>query len=218
MFTVANFCERALLLDKGELIASGACKEVVKEYSRILQGMETRPSETIGKSIPSIASNNNLIKRSSAIGTTWITGVGLCGKTGPGPHLVEINSWATVMMEVMAATDCNDVFPGMMIRTIDGVDCFHSNGHIIRRYVSCRAGLKQMIEMQFCANLCPGTYTITVDLQRVGMGKPTTLDVAWDVILITVPTEGALDVGGIARLPFKIDSHPTPPEDQYAGR
>lgn len=213
--TINQICDRAILLNKGMVVASGAASKVSERYNKLLFGLEEgkieRASVNHKKNITGEVcevSDVPGLRAKTPSGmvdpTGFITEVGVIGK-----HYENLvfNSGETVefIMKVKFNVRTEDIIMGMMITTTQGVDCYHTNllckGAIIE---VANSGELYTIVFKLDLNLCSGTYIVVFDCQYNMSSTPKLVDIFYEALKITINPKGLIEDGGIAALDATI--------------
>ena len=222
--SVVAMCDRALLLDGGEVKALGDPKRVVNQYleSMFFPGSHTPRAPGEGGPIKRLDANHLIMepnvdscKRRVTYNDSeyrWGNGearivdyllLAADGKeitTGcqPGQSL-------KLRLGVFFHQPASDLIYGFTIKTIGGAEVFGTNSELKGIQIENKGGNKfAAVEFAFCAHLIPGEYFISVGVViREETGPETALDRRYDLLHLKIH-EDKRDAFGIAAVDMQI--------------
>lgn len=219
--TVEKFCQRGVLLHKGEVQGIGPAKEIVDQYYALLYSDEKayqryqtnksgsqdlprsaqadRPGINAGAvtANPQDAATSGL--RAVIAGWDVVDTQGLpCEKCSTGETFV-------VRFLVDVREPVHEIQAGLLIRTVEGVSAFGTSTlYHEKNIVHPSEGSRYAVEFEIEASLCAGTYFITLAIaEAISHSDMRYLDRKTDVIVITVSQPRTL-ASGIAMLDAKV--------------
>ncbi|MEN0678089.1 ABC transporter ATP-binding protein [Plesiomonas shigelloides] len=221
--TVEKFCQRAVLLNKGNVEGIGAAKEIVDQYHALLYSDEKTYARYLNSLLPSEISKSMLIdpqeetgsvtnddvfdndNKSSDNNDALITKWG-CYDTNSLPcEVYRVGEVASIEFEISALGNIKELQAGILIRTIEGVSVFGTSTlyHGMNMY-DLRVGEKIIAKFDFNLNLCEGTYFVTLAIaESISHADMRYLDKKTDVLIMKV-FHGKTTMSGIAALPVNV--------------
>lgn len=222
--TVEKFCQRGVLLHRGEMHGIGPAKEIVDLYHALLYSDEKvylKYQNTAAASIR-ITPINSL---SPASNDTDESGQALINQLDTFSNHATIRRWeildkagmpceqfhsgerAKVSFYVDVLTPIEEVQAGILIRTVEGVNVFGTSTlYYNKNITSVFAGDSLRFDFDIELNLCEGSYFITLSIAKaISYGDMSYLDRKTDVIIIKVYQHRIL-ASGIAMLDTTVDA------------
>lgn len=151
---VKMLCDRAIVLDKGNVIANEEPEVAVNIYNQLLggedEGEATRPS------LP----QNGYGTFDVAFEDVSITG------QDSDHHIVSSGEVMNLAMDISAQEQVESLTVGMMIRDRFGQDLFGTNSHHLGHEITIGKGEKKRYTFAIPMQLAPGKYTVTVALHE----------------------------------------------------
>ena len=169
MNTVAQFCDRAIWLERGCVVASGSAKEVSESYLRAMLGdansaaiahapianTASSPSKTLGGDI---APEMRYGSGAAAIELVEVVDV-----DGNAVQFLQPRAQYALRARVRAVQALEDLHVGFSIRTVRGVEVFSINPRPQQVAPVVLAPQETVIaEVAFTNHLAPGDYFLTV--------------------------------------------------------
>lgn len=210
---VKTYCDKAVLLNNGEVLETGNPKDVVSTYLRILRNFELKTkidkTENItevkkisnDKSLDFIEKSIWYNKNEYKYGTeeAIFTKIGLFDENGCAIKEFEIGSIMTMVVEFKANEDIDELFFGYGIRNIQGQDLIVFNG--TPKYdnfgiKNLKKGQSYKIQVKYKINVVPHDYCITLSLAK--KGDKEIIQIRYDVLLFKVTGKGRLYAGFFA--------------------
>lgn len=151
--TVASLCDRAVYLQKGEIIAEGTSVDVVDRYQRDI-------SEMVGGAV-------GKWEGGAVYGTGSMTLHDIRLETAAGDDSLGTGDRVRVVFEVEAHEQVDDPTFGLIVRANDGTYLYDTNT-LWRRLDtgSFAPGTRATVAFDLAVNLLPGRYTVTVAASR----------------------------------------------------
>lgn len=222
--TVEKFCQRGILLHRGEVHGIGSAKEIVDQYHALLYSDEkaylryqaaTRQSETqFEKSsnstnlsdtdgIANIEENNRLSVASDirAVITDWVV------TDVQGSHSEQFMTGEDLIIRffVDVLNPIEEIQAGILLRTVEGVSAFGTSTlYHQSNYKGAKSGNRLMYEFEIKARLCAGSYFVTLAIaESISHGDMLYLDRKTDVIVIKIH-QPRTTASGIAMLDTNV--------------
>lgn len=211
--TVEKFCQRGVLLHKGEVHGIGPAKEIVDQYHALLYSDEkaylryqaaSAPLETaatpFGQSdtqTPQIdALEAHLTERPSDIRAV-ITGWEVLDVEGNWSEQFVANEYITIRFFVDILSPVEEIQAGILIRTVEGVSAFGTSTLYHQcNYRNAGSGNSLRFDFELKASLCAGSYFVTLAIaEAVSHGDMLYLDRKTDVIVIKIHQPRILATG-----------------------
>jgi len=151
MNAVKMLCDRAMLMDRGELVEQGEPEYVVNTYNYLIAKRSDQENRL------------TLIDRSSHhYGTLAVE---ICAVTVKGEQscadVVSAGENVTITLTIKAHQDLNNVTVGILIRDKYGQDIFGINSYHLGHRIDLQKEQKIIVVYQCAMNIGPGKYTIT---------------------------------------------------------
>ncbi|PAT33388.1 teichoic acid ABC transporter ATP-binding protein [Vandammella animalimorsus] len=219
--TVEKFCQRGVLLHKGNVHGIGPAKEIVDQYHALLYSDEKTYIRYLQQSQATdtpLASADQTTTHQQA--ESLISDEGETNTTG---MRAVIAHWQILDAsgnpcdqfmtgETMTLRFCADVLrpideiqAGLLIRTVEGVSAFGTSTlYHQKNFTNAQPGTRLVFDFELRADLCAGTYFATLAIaEAISHGDMTYLDRKTDVIVFTVHQPRIL-ASGIAMLDTKV--------------
>lgn len=215
--TVEKFCQRGVLLHKGEVHGIGPAKEIVDQYHALLYSDEKAylryQSVRASSSLPPAPAIRSSTHPASAVAE------GSNEAAAPSDILAVISDWEVLDMEgnrseqfitgdkltvrffVDILNPIEEAQAGILLRTVEGVSVFGTSTLYHQcNYKNARPGSQLVFDFQIKASLCAGCYFITLAIaEAITCGDMLYLDRKTDVIVIQIH-ETRTPASGIAML------------------
>lgn len=203
--TVEKFCQRGVLLHKGEVHGVGPAKEIVDQYHALLYSDERsylryvnqNSRQAVDKASSVVLAGENDIESLQeddissqekdglrAVISNW----GIYNASGEISEVFYTGNKATVQFEVDVIRSVEEIQAGILIRTVEGVSAFGTSTlyHDCNQ-VNARKGTKLVFSFDIELSLCPGSYFITLAIaEAISHGDMAYLDRKTDAIIIKV--------------------------------
>lgn len=217
--TVEKFCQRAVLLHKGEMHGVGDAKKIVDQYHALLYSDEkaylrylnaqtpTSPNsssiqsdmpeatlEDLGADIsPNVDDNTGY----SAMIRSWF----ILDAEGNPCEAFRSGDWAKIVFIADILAPIKEIQAGLLIRTVEGVSAFGTSSVYHKaNYLHAMGGEMLRVEFVIQLQLCEGAYFVTLSLaEAIPQGDMNYLDRKTDVIILRISEQPILG-SGIAAL------------------
>ena len=184
--TLGSICDRAILLDRGKVLADGQPNAVGKLYHELL--FASKPPETsvtsVDAAIPEVTPREHRYGEHRAI----IIGVRLLDQAGNPSQHMDVDGAYLVRWEIEAQEDVNDYVLGLLIRTATGMEVFGTDSTFWDRHdfpKVLRAGHRYRFDIAFTNRLAPGRFFLTASISK---SNGTKLDMRFDCLMFEVMT------------------------------
>jgi lipopolysaccharide transport system ATP-binding protein len=214
--TVEKFCQRGILLHKGEIHGLGPAKDIVDQYHALLYSDEkayvryqkatsqsaavTRPfsyscsSELQGSDEQDISSSSGEIR---AIISGWL----IVDSEGNRCEHFKSGDKMTIRFNVDVVNPIKELQAGILFRTVEGVSAFGTSTLYHKsNYKNAKKGSRLICEFRLRASLCAGTYFVTLAIaEAISHGDMLYLDRKTDIVVVQINQMPIL-ASGIAML------------------
>lgn len=216
---VKNFCNEAVLLHKGAMIAHGATAEVADRYGALLSGLRSRRGdpgsgldpEANEDDAPDFKEDPALERRAARVrhgtGEARVSNVELLDASGGPTQAVAPDEPATVRVHLEYAEDVKDSAVGITLRNKAGLDVFSTT--TAREGVRVgprRAGERLIVDFSLKMPLRHGPYSVAA---AVSHPKEKDLHMDWVDVAAAFRLERlrGRPVGGLVDLPTAARVH-----------
>ncbi|MEZ6972707.1 MULTISPECIES: ABC transporter ATP-binding protein [Aeromonas] len=231
--SVIELCDRALLLDRGEVLLEGEPKNVIHNYHKLLhmEGDERDRfrdhlcqtgfgngyvSASVDIEAPSVTTSGGFLADMTPQSTVWyesngalITQVRLENAVGEIVNVLESGLRYRYCFNVNFDQEAFEVGFGMLIKTLSGVELGGgtSTRNHEHRIAYVAAGTKLAVEFDFECALRNGTYFLNCGCSALIQGERTFLHRGVDVAMFQVICESADSTGMVDFSPLiKLDN------------
>lgn len=216
--TVEKFCQRGVLLHKGEMRGIGPAKEIVDQYHALLYSDEKaylRYQASRDANQHSSALQNQHAKEdtpSSGLSTednsglrAVISGWDIFDTQGNPCEQYQTGDIFKVKLLIDVLSSVEEIQAGMLMRTVEGVSAFGTSTLYHKKNITApQKGSRYEVEFEVEVSLCAGSYFITLAIaEAISHSDMRYLDRKTDVIVVTVHQPRTL-ASGIAMLDAKI--------------
>lgn len=215
--TVEKFCQRGVLLHKGEVHGIGPAKEIVDQYHALLysdekaylrylstnktiEDLQVEPNQAhIQAHSGSVPTSENTSELPSI--RAVIVGWDVVDSHGKPSEQFQTGETLKVRFIVDVLSQVDELQAGILIRTVEGVSAFGTSTlYHQKNYVNAVQGSRLRFEFEIQADLCAGSYFITLAIaDAISHGDMLYLDRKTDVIVIKIHQPRIL-ASGIAML------------------
>lgn len=151
-------CDRAVLLDHGQVLKIGKPQEIMDYYNAMLGGNDDSP-------IKQEKQADGLVKTISGNGKAKITNIEFLNENGMPAELFSVGENVTLRVEGIAKTDIEDMSCGMLIKNRLGEPIFGVNSHDEQRgNLAVKKNECRKFKFNFPLNIGEGNYSITIAL------------------------------------------------------
>ncbi len=150
---VKMLCDRAIVLDKGHVVANDVPEAAVNAYNKIL-GAQEEPESTLPTESKGYGSFEARMLSAEIKGTD------------SGTHIITSGEDAELSIKVKAEKDLDDVTYGIMLRDRFGQDIYGTNTHLLAQPFALKAGEEIDLVFTIPMHVAPGKYTVTLALHE----------------------------------------------------
>lgn len=219
---IVRNCDRAILLSNGRLKMDGHPRDVTNAYLDEIFGSQTVDAEVGGALVDDLAGGDGLASGMDVLcgayeqrpfyrGEEYRWGNGLAtikdyqitGASGDYPSSVACGERIRVSFRCMFKQTFDNVVPGLMLKTLDGVYVYGTNSLILNsgwQHIPVRAGDERIFEFFLPFSLNAGDYLLSLGVaEGNSLESLVPLDRRYDSVIITstreVPFTGLVDLG-----------------------
>lgn len=191
---VKMLCDRAIVLEDGEVTFEGEADDAVNHYNRVMaRQAEEEEGRHRARQQGVYGSGEAEILDGEALGVK------------SGAPLLASGETLRVGLDLLAHRDFDDLTLGLMIRDRFGQDIFGVNTHQLGQPLCLAAGERRRISLDIAAEIAPGKYTLTLALHSSDHHLD---DCYWwcdSYLQFEVAGFGEKPFGGLCRLPIRLD-------------
>ena len=153
--SIARYCDRVILLNKGVMLGEGSPKEMIDAYKRVLVGQEQKEGASVGTGVnPDAQQYGN--------GKAVISEIVIEDETGLNNNSILKGSYFTVHMKVRVAEDIEMPIFAFSIKDIKGTEITGTNSMIEKSFMQpVKAGEEKCISFRQQMNLQGGDYLLS---------------------------------------------------------
>lgn len=211
--TVIDVCDRAIMLDKGELLMEGTPKDVLAQYHKMIFAPEHKWDE-IRQSLKNKQPTASLTTYVEALRPETTVHYTTQGAEIQHPHLLTPEGQPANVLErgkdyivrynVHFHQPAKQVRFGMLIKTLTGIEL---SGYSIPPEQELTEDVVEgtviQVSFRFPVHLLPGSYFINVGCSAMVHGERIYLHRIVDVLMFKIMPEGDINQGGIVDLQIK---------------
>jgi ABC-type polysaccharide/polyol phosphate transport system ATPase subunit len=182
--SLASVCDRAILLDRGKVLADGEPNAIGKLYHELLFASEHRP--TLGRPVSAASQEEMPHEHRYGDHRAIIADVRLLDQAGRPSPCMEVDLTYLVRWEIEARDDIDDYVLGLLIRTPKGLEVFGTDSTFWDRRdfpKTLRAGHRYRFDIAFTNRLAPGRFFLTAGIAE---SDGTKLDMRFDCLMFEV--------------------------------
>lgn len=155
---IQSLCDRAILLDAGEIARQGNPEEVFDYYNAMIGQREN-------VSIRQAQREDGKVQTISGSGEATVQTIRLLDAEGNSVEVIDVGAAVTLLVQVKVNVDIPRLVLGYMIKDRTGQVIFGTNTHLKRQIVQDLVhGQSVEYRFSFPMNLGPGTYSIATAL------------------------------------------------------
>ncbi|WP_319782288.1 ABC transporter ATP-binding protein [Oceanisphaera sp. IT1-181] len=219
--TVEKFCQRAVLLHKGEMHGMGPAKEMVDQYHALLYSDEQtylrylNTAASQAHSVVDQVSENkddeiivaeNVSTEPQGGARAIISGWQVTDGQGKACEVFRSGDVARIHFDIDVMANISELQAGLLVRTVEGVPVFGTSTlyHQLN-YLEPKQGQQLQASFELDLMLCEGTYFVTLAIaEAISHADMAYLDRKTDIIILKVSEPRAVS-HGIASLPTKVN-------------
>lgn len=224
---VKSFCDKAILIHKGKLIASGETSETLDRYQALLSSIKAEKNiqssdedqqteymieheeEEDVQGTPGFSENPDLARRRFRHGTgeARIQNVEILDEQHLPVEVTDVNSRVIVRVHAQYMKDVDNSSLSIILRNKNGLDVFSTGTNSESTPIGAREeGERIVVDFAFPLPLKPGDYSVAAYISPPGKGLFLDwIDVA-EVFRIDRPEKGR-GVRGLVHLPTEVEVH-----------
>lgn len=149
---IVNFCNRAILLDKGEILCQGSPSDVLDRYQALEYHKGMKSEFEISNTEESVDFGNKAAE---------LVRCAVCDEYGNEISTIKVGDKCRIYIEYQSSTVTDDVCVGIQIKNRLGVILYGTNSNWQNVNLVFKEG-KLALYYEFPVNLYEGSYTITV--------------------------------------------------------
>ena len=191
-------CDRAILLNQGQIIKSGAPEAIMDYYNAMI-------ADNGEEEIQQVEAENGKVKTVSGNKRLTIQSVEMFSNDKPA-EVVSVGDICQVVVHGRANTDLDNVTCGIMLKDRLGQDLYGTNTYLHKKNIgTLKAG--QMIEcsFEFPANMGEGNYSVTIAFHRGNSHVSENYEWMDLAAIFQVVNTKSLPFAGMVYLPTKIN-------------
>ena len=196
---IQSICDRAILLNAGELAMQGEPEVVMDYYNALLAERETR-------SVRQETADDGKVQTVSGTGDATIEDIALLNANGERVETIGVGAPVTLQVKARIHKDIPRLVLGYMIKDRFGQPVYGTNTHHLGRVLENLLSESSVeFRFKFAANLGPGSYSVAVALQ----GSDTHLggNFEWRdlALMFSVINTSKYEFVGVAWLPPQLE-------------
>jgi len=155
---IQSICDRAILIDAGQLAKQGEPEMVMDFYNAML-------AERKNQTVQQLTCGNGKMQTISGSGEAAIEDVNLLNEQDERIEVVNVGQLVKLKVVVRVVSDIPELVLGYMIKDRLGQAVFGTNTyHMKRELKAIKDGTIAVFTFQFTANLGPGNYSVAIAL------------------------------------------------------
>lgn len=198
MPTIVSFCDRALLIEAGQIIEDGAPQQIDRAYQKLLfHNLDSEPRELVQTS----ASNERF-----GSGEGRIASVSVLDSRGRPTSRLQAGQPFSFEARVQMRERVSDLVVGFLVRTPKGIDLFGVDNTTDRHFkVDIAPGEEVRVRLEGRMNLANGDFFLTVGLAHADGRK---IDLCYDAAQFSVVGAESQYTTSLAFLDHKVSILP----------
>lgn len=231
---IKNFCNQAILLHQGELVARGNTAETADQYQALISsaeaqrgGQPTAPKPSLDDDIageerqasPEFKRNPDLERRASKIrygtGEARILNVEVLDASGSPTETITLDAPATIRVHLEYLEDVDGSAANVVFRNKAGLDIFSTGTNVEKVHIGeRRQGERIIVDFLLNMPLQPGSYSVAASVSH-----PRNKDLYMDWVDVAATfniqrPEGRGAVRGLVYIPTVVKVHDTGKKQQ----
>lgn len=181
--SIARYCDRVILLNKGVMLGEGSPKEMIDAYKRVLVGQEQKEGAAVGTGVnPDAQQYGN--------GKAVISEIVIEDETGLNNNSILKGSYFTVHMKVRVAEDIEMPIFAFSIKDIKGTEITGTNSMIEKSFMQpVKADEEKCISFRQQMNLQGGDYLLSFGVTGYENDEFCVYHRLYDAVNITVVSD-----------------------------
>jgi len=152
---VKMICDKAIVLDQGQVVAQGSAEEAVNHYNRIMAKLDEEDHV--------FSTQKNVNKHNYGNLKAQIINASLIGNTSQS-DIISSGETAKLLIDIDAKENIEDISVGFMIRDRFGQDVFGTNTNLLSQTLQMEKDKSYHCQFAIDFEIAPGKYTITIAL------------------------------------------------------
>lgn len=196
---IQAICDRAILLNAGQLVMQGEPEAVMDYYNALLAECE---NHTVRQHV----ADDGKVQTVSGTGEVTIEDAALLNETGERVETIGVGTLVVLQVKARVNKAVPHLVLGYMIKDRLGQPVYGTNTyHLGRVLEDLQVNAEVEYRFKFAANLGPGTYSITVALQRGDTHLGGNFEWRDLALVFSVLNTGKNDFVGVAWLPPELE-------------
>jgi lipopolysaccharide transport system ATP-binding protein len=155
---VLNLCNRAVLLDKGQVLKDGYPESIMDFYNALIADKEHGKIEVQQH-------KSGKVQTISGTGEAKVSSIGLYDKDGKAQEVINVGQEVELRVVVDVHADIDELVLGYMIKDRLGQEIFGTNTCYTKQVIQdAKSGSRVEFKISFAANLGVGSYAVTTGL------------------------------------------------------
>jgi lipopolysaccharide transport system ATP-binding protein len=195
---IQSICDRAILLNAGELAMEGEPEAVMDYYNAILADIQA-------KNVQQSIADDGKLQTKSGTGQASLLSISLNDLDGQAVEVIDVSSPVELVVKVKANSDIPTLIFGYLIKDRLGQPVYGLNtsdsGNIVR---NVKLGDRWEYHIKFSTNLGPGSYSIAIALTPSESHATENYEWIDRALLFTVVNQSKNNFAGCAWLDAKL--------------
>jgi lipopolysaccharide transport system ATP-binding protein len=221
---VEKYCQKALLLDRGEVHGFGQPKDIIDQYHALLYADEKAYLKMLNKGkiesdicLPEHeitnenndsheVSNQDMQDNNNTKIKAFIEDIWVCDINGNKGELFETGSIMNIYFNIFVMENIKHMLVGIRIKTVEGIEVYGtSTDYMGKSPLDIEGSTRMLFRFKMPLLLCEGSYFISVAVaEKIDSADMQYLDKRSDAVIIKV-REAKLTATGIAYLGSDIE-------------
>lgn len=170
--TIVEFCDRAAYLDRGRLVASGSCREILEHYANDVMASEQAVPKAEPSDRPPEATNRAIPRPMGPLPATEIVGVAVSDESGAPRQAFGHGDRVHVRIDIAFHRDNPAPCFGLQIKSTDDIVLWTATTQLMGMTLApMPAGAHGSYEWRLTANVGGGRYVLAVGAGDVVSGS-----------------------------------------------
>lgn len=167
---IKSLCNKAVLLQKGDLIDIGNADVITNKYLSLIRE-DLNKANQLEEDEEFARSNEEELEKNPfkyGPGTVYFSSIEMVDKKGENTQAFDFGESATLKCKICSKINVENINLSFLVRDITGVDLFGSTMFDEEiQLIDLARGEEQVVEFEFPINLRPGSYSISVAVNSV---------------------------------------------------
>jgi lipopolysaccharide transport system ATP-binding protein len=196
---IQAICDRAILLEKGNVAKDGNPQEVMDYYNALI-------AERENSKVSQVARDDGKVETISGTGEASIVEVGLYSDSGDKVEFVSVNDSVKLRVKVLINSDIPELVLGYLIKDRLGQSVYGTNTHHMNRAIEdLKEGDSISFSFSFDLNIGVGSYSIAVAAHAGANHVAANYEWRDNALVFTVVNSSQEIFTGVSWLPPKFD-------------